>query len=301
MERPPVTRFPDFVIIGAMKCATSTLHDQLAAQPGFVMSDPKEPYFFSDDPVWAKGLDWYTSLFADAGPDDLCGESTTHYTKLPTYPKTIERMVEHVPNARLIYVMRHPIDRLVSQYIHQWTEREITVPIDEAIDAHEELIAYSRYAMQLEPFFAHWDPSMILPVFFDRLRTHSQAELDRVCAFLDYDGNPEWADLASSNVSAQRLRKSPLRDAIIDAPGLSHLRRLLVPQAVRDRVKKGWQMTERPELSAASVERLTELFDDELRTLSAWLGTELTCANWAEVTRDEALEWAEDGWSSRAA
>ena len=54
---------PDFVIIGAMKCATSTLHDQLARVRGVSMSEPKEPNFFSDELNWAKGLDWYSSLF----------------------------------------------------------------------------------------------------------------------------------------------------------------------------------------------------------------------------------------------
>ena len=61
-----MSRMPDFIIIGAMKCATSTLHDQLAEQPGFVMSEPKEPNFFSDEENWAKGLGWYSGLFAAA-------------------------------------------------------------------------------------------------------------------------------------------------------------------------------------------------------------------------------------------
>ena len=70
-----------------------------------LMSTPKEPYFFSDDPQYAKGLDWYTSLFDDAADRDICGESSTHYTKLPTYPQTIKRMRQHAPNIKLIYVI----------------------------------------------------------------------------------------------------------------------------------------------------------------------------------------------------
>ena len=64
---------PDFMIIGAMKSATSTLHEQLAANPGFFMSRPKEPNFFSDDAVWARGLDWYSALFASAPPMSQSG------------------------------------------------------------------------------------------------------------------------------------------------------------------------------------------------------------------------------------
>jgi len=105
---------PDFVIIGAMKCATSTLHDQLARIDGISMTEPKEPNFFSDELNWAKGMGWYESLFESMPVDDLKGESSTHYTKLPTYPLCIPRMHEHLPNAKLIYVMRDPIDRIVS-------------------------------------------------------------------------------------------------------------------------------------------------------------------------------------------
>src|SRR5271167_2267183 len=98
---------PDFVVIGAMKSATTTLHEQLARQPGFFMSRPKEPSFFSDDRVHARGWAWYSSLFRLAKPRDLRGESSTHYTKLPTHPRTVERMVRHLPRLKLIYVMRH--------------------------------------------------------------------------------------------------------------------------------------------------------------------------------------------------
>ena len=83
-----MSRMPDFLIIGAMKCATTSLHDQLAAQPGLFMSEPKEPFFFSNDEVYARGIDWYAGLFAGAAAGDLCGESSTHYTKLPSYPRT---------------------------------------------------------------------------------------------------------------------------------------------------------------------------------------------------------------------
>jgi len=61
-------RLPDFVIIGAMKCGTSTLHEQLAAQRSVYMSTPKEPNFFSDDEQWGRGIGWYTSLF-EAAPE----------------------------------------------------------------------------------------------------------------------------------------------------------------------------------------------------------------------------------------
>ncbi|NNF72213.1 MAG: sulfotransferase, partial [Rhodobacteraceae bacterium] len=95
---------PDFILIGAMKCGTSTLASQLGAQPGLFMTTPKEPNYFSDDAIFARGPDWYGGLFDGAGPGDLRGEASTHYTKRPDYPDTIARMKAAVPAPRLVYM-----------------------------------------------------------------------------------------------------------------------------------------------------------------------------------------------------
>lgn len=265
---------PDFVIIGAMKCGTSTLHAQLAAQPQFFMSEPKEPNFFSNDEIYAKGEDWYRSLFAAAPQGAIKGESSTHYTKLPTYPKTIDRLAALMPDAKFIYVMRHPIDRLVSHYIHEWTQGVITCPIDEAIGKHPELIDYSRYAYQLEPWIARFGRERILPVMFEQMTATPEAELKRIAAFLSAEGEVRWRDdLEAQNVSSERIRKFPFYELIVDNPVATALRRTLVPRSVRDRVKSNLQMRERPQLSAERIAALTEIFDRDL----AMLQTPVTC------------------------
>lgn len=284
-------RKPSFMIIGAMKSATSTLHEQLDAQPGIFMSTPKEPNFFSDEPEWKKGLGYYFGLFEGAGPDDLCGESSTHYTKLPRHPAVVERIAEHVPDAKFIYVMRHPIDRLVSHYIHEWTQRVLDAPLSEALQTHPALVQFSQYTMQLEPWLQTFGPDRVLPVFFDRVHGHSQAELERVCRFLGYAGQPRWAELEPQNVSAERMRKSWLRDALVYLPGLSYIRRNFIPPSVRDRVKQLWMMRKRPELTADERRRLEDIFDEDLAKLGRWLGVELRCSNFKAVTRDAAYDW----------
>jgi hypothetical protein len=279
-----MSRMPNFIVIGAMKCATSTLHAQLALQPGIFMCTPKEPYFFSNDEVWSRGLDWYSSLFTPAGKDDLCGESSTHYTKLPTYPHTIERIRKHAPQTKFIYIIRHPIDRLISQYIHEWTEAVISCPIDEAIDRHPELIDYSRYGMQLKPFLETFGPSQILVLFFEQFTRQPQPQLERVCRFIGYPGVPQWKEeIGAQNVSAERLRRSSLRDAIINLPGATFLRRTLVPQSIRDRIKSWWTMQKRPRLSESSLARLRALFDPDLAELGRSLGMDLTCETYKQV------------------
>ena len=285
---------PHFIIIGAMKCATSTLHDQLAQQPGIFMSEPKEPCFFSDDPIWEKGEDWYASLFAAAEPNEICGESSTHYTKLPTYPQTVSRLKASRPNVRLIYVMRHPIDRLISQYIHQWTENEITIGINAALQEFPELVAYSQYGRQLDPFFDAFGREAVLPVFFEYLLAHPQQELERICRFVGYAGNPVWQrEDGAKNVSQERLRESRWRDRIVYAPGISQVRQYLVPQGVRDRIKQLWQIRQRPTLDPENLTRVTELLDADLARVGGWLGQTLTCANFKTVAAGGPYEWTD--------
>ena len=287
-------RLPDFIIIGAMKCATSTLHEQLARQPGIVMSDPKEPNYFSDDEQWARGMSCYRGLFAGAKAGDLCGESSTHYTKSPTYPQTIDRMRRHLPHGvKLVYIMRHPIDRLVSQYMHEWTQGIVSGTIDEALDSHPEMIEYSRYAMQLKPFIETWGTASILPLFFERFTAHEQEALDRVCRFIGYARQPKWDDtLGEQNVSSERMRRSVWRDAIAKLPGMTKLRRTFVPQSVRDRIKGAWMMKGRPVLSDASIARLKRAFDEDLATLGAWLGHDgLCCDNFKSLAANGHPTW----------
>ncbi len=269
---------PDFVIIGAMKCGTSTLHAQLAAQPQFFMSEPKEPNFFSDDEVYARGEDWYRGLFRAALSGALKGESSTHYTKLPTYPHTVERLVALLPDAKFIYVMRDPIERLISHYIHEWTQGVISVPIGEAIEKHPELIAYSRYGYQLGPWIRGFGKDRILTVFLERMTAAPDQELTRIARFLGATGGVKWRDdLDAQNVSAERIRKFPGYSLVIGNPLATALRRTLMPQGLRDRVKSRLQTRERPELSAEMISRLTEIFDRDLRQLSGTIGRPLAC------------------------
>lgn len=263
---------PDFVIIGAMKCGTSTLHAQLAAQPQFFMSEPKEPNFFSNDEIYAKGEAWYRSLFAAAPPGTIKGESSTHYTKLPTYPKTAERLAALIPHAKFIYLTRDPLERLVSHYIHEWTQGVITCGIEEAIEKHPELIAYSRYGYQLAPWIERFGRERILTVEFERLTAEPQATLERIAAFLGVEGVVKWRDdVDAQNVSAERIRTFPLKSLLVDHPVSTALRRTLVPRALRDRVKANLQMRERPSLSQATALRLRQTFADEKASLDRLL------------------------------
>lgn len=283
---------PDFIIMGAMKAATSTLHTQLALQPGIFMSTPKEPNYFSDDSEYVRGEQWYNSLFDEAAANDLCGESSTHYTKLPDYPLTIERMASCLNKPKLIYVMRHPVDRLISHYIHQWSQNIIKCDINEAIDKYGELISYSCYSRQLKPYFEQFGRENILPVFTEAIRNDSQKQLDRVADFIGYQGRVVWQnDIALQNVSGERIRAFKGYHWLVESKVMTFFRRNLVPQSIRNTIKSKLTMQKRPEIDDAHLNTLIDLFNQDLSCLGDSMGVGLSCDNFKNVVANQELGW----------
>ncbi len=288
-------RLPDFIVIGAMKSATTTLHEQLARQSELFMSRTKEPNYFSDDENYARGSEWYASLFAGAEDRLLLGESSTHYTKLPTHPHTVERMVRALPRVKLIYVMRHPIDQLTSHYLHALTVGQISVGLEEAVERYPELVDYGRYSMQLEPYLRVYGQEAILPVFFDHLVNQPDRELERIGKFLGVQELLRWdRTLKPQNVGRERMRKSLLREALVQAPVLSTLRRTLIPRLLTESLKSLWKVgIDPPSVPAGLSDRLRELFDRDLARLGSWLGIELDCDSFHEVAGLQPLSWTQ--------
>lgn len=269
---------PDFIIIGAMKCGTSTLAAQLGQQSGIFLTTPKEPNFFSDDDVFAQGMPWYQALFAGAAQSDIKGEASTHYTKLPTHPHTVSRMAAVLPNLRLVYMVRDPVQRAVSHFIHEWTERRMGGDLNDAVQTYPELVEYGLYAKQITPFIDAYGTDAICLTSLERLKTNPQDELARIAQHIGFGGPVQWqSDLATQNVSGERIRKLPLHSLLIDHPVARTLRRALVPQRLRTRLVASRQMRTRPTLSpectaelrdrfAADQSKLAQLFPDIIKT-----------------------------------
>ncbi len=279
-------QLPDFIIIGAMKCATSSLHDQLSFQSGIHMSTPKEPNFFSDDAVFAKGLSWYSQLFSRDN-ETINGESSTHYSKYPDLPETWSRMKSSgIDKQKFIYVLRDPIERLTSHYIHQWSQGVIHCDIDSAIEKHSELIDYSKYSMQLQRALEFFPKEQFLIVFSERFKSSAQEELELICDFIGYKKRPLWeTDISSSNVSSKRVRKFPLYDILIESQLTTFLRRALVPKSIRTKVRNSLTMKHRPELSTVSLDKLRSVFNEDLTDLSKVLGVELNVENFRALSQ----------------
>ena len=189
-------------------------------------------------------------------------------------------------------MMRDPIARLVSQYIHEWTQRRVSDDINQAIYDFKPLLAYSRYSMQLAPFLTAFGAENVLPIFLEKVKQNPQVELEKVARFIGYSQPVTWNDqVARENSSAARTRKSAWRDRIVETPGLRELRQRLVPKSVRNWVRGFWQMKHRPELTPASRAYLESVLNEDLAILGSWLGMSLTCENFKTAVLASPDTW----------
>lgn len=240
---------PDFIIVGAMKSGTTTLAAQLGGQEGVFMTKPKEPNFFSDDAVYAQGLAWYSDLFASAAPGDIKGEASTHYTKLPTYPNTLPRMAQYLDQVRIIYMIRNPLARAVSHYIHAWSEGQAGSDPDHAFEHMPQMVEYGCYAAQIRPYIDAFGSENVMLTSLEQIKADPDTTFDRITAFLELPTGTHWDhSLEAQNVSQERVRKLPLQGLLVDNPVARALRHALVPKAFRTWVRRQRTITTKPEI-----------------------------------------------------
>ena len=184
------------LIIGAMRCGTTSLYQYLAQHPEVAPCVDKEPSFFSNDTCWNKGLAWYQSLWSwRPGTHKVALEASTNYSKVSLFPYTADRIATIDAEFRFIYIMRNPIERIESHYTlaaaKGWGES--ARPLREGI--HPDLIDLSRYAMQLNEYYKRFPRRNILLLNFDDLKCDAAKVMRRVCGFLDIDLSYEFKDL----------------------------------------------------------------------------------------------------------
>jgi len=160
----------DFIIIGSMKAATTTLHTWLGDQPEVHMASVKEPSFFSFPDNWSRGYGWYEQLYTGAREGQLLGEASTSYT-FPEYGgDAATRIFAHHPDVRLIFLVRHPVDRLRSHYRHEVQRAREKRPFPEAVsDADSEYVRRSCYFSTLSPYIDRFPRKQIKVITTEEL------------------------------------------------------------------------------------------------------------------------------------
>jgi hypothetical protein len=213
---------PDAMVIGAMKCGTSSLHNYLAQHPQVIPPLRKEVHFF--DVNYSRGESWYRANFGRAGEPGLNFESSPYYLYHPLAPERASRMV---PQARLIVLVRDPVRRAYSHYWHERDKGRETLSFEDAVAAepdrigidaerlargeievsaahqHCSYLARGRYAEQIGRWLQFYPREQLLCLRFEDLAADPLAVLNQSLAYL---GLPA---MASARLEARNTRKYP--------------------------------------------------------------------------------------------
>jgi Sulfotransferase family len=304
-------RVPDFFVIGAPKAGTTALHAALAQHPGLFLSTVKEPKFFlcDDRPPQTKGgpgdahsaqewvwqRDRYEALFADARVGVPRGESTPFYLADVAAQHRIRRAN---PEARLIAVLRDPVDRAHSNWTHLWSDGLEPLPEfmaamaaedDRVRDGWAPFWHYRRlglYGAQLDHLYSLFPREQVLLLRYRDLVEDPVGSLERVTGFLGVDHHPA-VDARPENVKPFVTPGSRTRTLANAVRAGATVGAYLPPGVWRTASRPLLRLLQagggnRPRLAVGHRRVLVELFADDIRLLERvtgesyedWLGDE---------------------------
>jgi hypothetical protein len=298
---------PNFLIIGAAKAGTNALYHYLRQHPQVYMSPWKEPKFFAfeseadlgfraangrDAPVNASViLDQaeYEELFDDAGDEELArGEASTHYLYVERSPGRIKELI---PDAKLIAVLRNPVDRAFSSYQH--LVRDDLEPLDfgAALDAEPQRIAehyaylyrytdMGFYSEQLDRYEKTFPENQLCVLLYDDLRSDPEGTCRRIFSFLGVD--EDFIPDMSGEYNRSGVPKSRFMHRLFN-PSAPMKRRLwnVTPRFARERLldaqtKMVNRNLQRQTMPEPERDRLRDVFREEVGRLEARLDRDLS-------------------------
>jgi len=301
---------PDFFIAGAPKAGTTAVHAALARHPALYMSAVKEPKFFlTDGPPPARGgpgdvqtyrehvwqRDDYEALFAAAPAGILRGESTPFYL----YNRDAQRRIRAlIPSARLIVILRDPVERAHSNWAHLWSAG--LDPVDDFVLACAEeqrrieagwadfwrYTSLGRYGDQLEHLYTVFPRDQVLVFRYHALIESPGLVLDQICAFL---GVPQGvlAEVPRENVTAHpqlSLRHRTVAKALRASSAVSNV--LPGATTLTGSLERVLQRDSRPRqpLTWEQRQALLPRFEADIRLLEVITGEDFS--NWLQPRGD---------------
>ena len=231
-------RLPDFIVIGAMKCATSTVCKYLEDHPDIDMVPGGEPNYFSHDENYAKGPDWYERFFAGFSGDRIRGEGSNDYMAGALYPETATRMSRDCPKAKLILMVRHPVRRIASA----WTQNRVDCGdlVPESLDLAvtrmpERFVDQSLFWKNLSRYRAHFDDAQIFIGFMEDLSRNPDRFWADLCGFLGVAPNTAAAAIHANPSQGKRVPTGAY--SRLNAMGLVRGLKRILPKRVTGFVK----------------------------------------------------------------
>ena len=263
-----------------MKCGTTSLFYTLAKHPEVAASTIKEPGFFKSDDAFAKGSAWYLDLFGwNHDRHTIAVEASGAYSMCMAYQDVPLRMRSTGWTFRFVYLVRDPLERIRSHYLHNAAKNMGLPPLAKGLN--DFTIDFSRYHKQLGFYRDAFDRESILVLSQDDLKTDPNGAVDQVCDHLGIARNGD-VTLKTLHMSEyhyhralliQELRK---RNSVAEGITLDNIHEILSAlsadeqEAIEARAKAHYTLSE------ADCERVRRELADEMRLLHADYGIDVT-------------------------
>lgn len=249
----------NFMIPGAQKCGTTTLFLILAARPSIVGCRKKEPHFFCLSKDWKRELPNYEKLF-DQKDNVLYFEASTSYTFYPLRNLEIwNDIFAYNPDMKFIYLVRNPVDRVVSNYMHRYERGYSDASIEEDIIKKRVFIDVTRYYTQIIPYVKKFGRNNVLVIDFDDLNKKRKSALQTISEFLgvDFEKFQNYENIhANVSVGGYKIH-----------PWFERLKKLRNSKRV---------FRERPELPIAYKRMILNMLDLEINELQKLMNKDLS-------------------------
>lgn len=227
----PASRLPAFVVIGAVKGATTWIAHQLRQHPRLWLPDA-EPHYFSDR--YDRGVDWYRALFAAAPPDRIVGEKSADYLAHPDAPA---RIAATLPGVRLVAQLRDPAERAYSDYCMLYRRGQVGGDLRRYLTRRDRAGARfldgGCYARHLDRWFARIPRDAVQVLLYDDVCAEPVRVIDSVCAHIGVDTHLAPAEIAARRNDSRaeplplalRLALRPIRPVLEPLRGVGWLGR----------------------------------------------------------------------------
>ena len=274
-REPGAGALPNVIVIGAAKCGTTSLHHYLDLHPQVSMAQEKELHFFSKEEVWDRGLDWYRAQFD--GNASIRGEASVTYTAHPRVTGVPARMHAVVPDVRLVYIVRDPVERIIAAYLHRRSDGMEDRPLVQALLQLEgnDLVERSRYHYQLTRYLEVFPQSSIRVVCLEDLQTRPADVMGDLYTFLGLPPFESERFREILNPTVIKRRKGRLARAL-GRVGRSAPARVFTPETRRRLgaflYRPITRRIERPTLDDDTRRRLVEFLAPDAEALRALTG-----------------------------
>jgi hypothetical protein len=266
-------RLPQFMVIGAVKAATTWISEQLRHHPALWLPEA-EPHFFSSE--YHRGLDWYGSLFEDAPPDRIVGEKSADYL---AHPDAAGRLAQVLPGIPMIVQLRDPVDRAYSDYCMLYRRGMVGSDprryLDGSDPAGVRFLEGGRYARHIQRLFDHLPDIRLKVILYEDIRSHPEAVIEEVCRHIGVPTHitPRAVETRSNDSRAAML-PLPMRRLLRRArPALDPLRTNPLLAGARAAIARPIRY---PPFTDELKADLRDFYHDDIRALGELLGRDVT-------------------------